>query len=151
MSSVVGDTLLQTFVRLRPDIEWSEFTRGSGNRRACVARDPISLEYFYFSRQEYSIAELLDGTRSLSEILQLPAASSVTREWLLSFIHKLDSACLTLARGPARSGRRLWLARCRQRRQEAWQRWLNPLFVRYQAVRSHSAAASSSTDSAFDF
>ncbi|MEZ6137200.1 MAG: hypothetical protein R3C53_20105 [Pirellulaceae bacterium] len=127
MSAVAVNEQLERAVRLRPDIEWSEFSRGK--RPTWVARDPISLDYFYFSELEYSITRLLDGHHTAAEILRLRGGDAVTRDWLLTLINKLEGACLTSSE-VTRSARYLWHTRGRRRQGTFLRQLLSPLAIR---------------------
>jgi putative peptide zinc metalloprotease protein len=124
----VPEDILARKIRLRPDIAWSQFSSGEG--ATWVARDPISLEYFYFSQREHAITKLLDGNRSPLSILSHPVGRSTTRQWLVELVRKLESACLIVPRDTVASGRRLWATSCRHRRSGFWQRLVSPLAIR---------------------
>lgn len=115
--------------RIRPDLEWSRFSGGSDDR--WVARDPLTLEYFYFSGEEKMAAAALDGGRTLSEILHQPGRSfpGRTGEWILGFVRQMDGSGL-LTHGDAGRAGRLW----RQRNARQKQGWmgtiLSPLSLR---------------------
>lgn len=121
------DQGLQRIVELRSDIVWSRFSENSDSM--WVARDPISLEYFYFSAEERAIALLFNGSRSLSDILQ--ACQQHSSAWMLEFASRLESACLTVPRNGLAIGRRLWRAhQGHVLSQKLHRRLLNPLAFR---------------------
>ncbi|MCA9130391.1 MAG: HlyD family secretion protein [Planctomycetales bacterium] len=129
----MNDSLQQT-VRLRPDIQWSKFVDGmrsiDESQLKWVARDPISLEYYYFNAFEKTVACMLDGTKCLADVLAASRERSVTADWILQFVAKLEHASLLVPREPILAGKRLWQSRIRQARVGSWQKLLSPLAVR---------------------
>jgi putative peptide zinc metalloprotease protein len=115
-------------IRLRPDIQWSQFSAGADG--TWVARDPICLEYFYFSDFEKSIVCMLDGQRTLDDILAGQPRGLISPAWLLRLVAKLENACLIVPTTCGRSGRLLWSAIERRKRKGIWQRALSPLAIR---------------------
>lgn len=128
MSEASLDEKLSRKIQLRPDIEWSLFSVGV--RSGWVARDPIALSYFHFSSLERSVAQLLDGSRSLKDILAMRHAEPISGDWLCRLVTRLDNASLTVPRSIRRTGHALWLAGSQQRRRRFWQRCLSPLAIR---------------------
>ncbi len=123
---------LNRSVRIRPDIEWTQFYKG--NLGSWVARDPISMEYFHFRQSEYQIARQLDGHRTLQEVLtQLPLGRA-TAEGLVRLVVKLDNACLTVPQVAGEVGKRLWLSHERLQRRGVLQRLLSPLAIRIKLL-----------------
>ncbi len=106
-------------VAFRADIEWTEHTQ----QQRWVAHDPLNGRFFYFSRLEYEAAGLLDGRRTLLEILQrLQSAHPAARlnaQWLTGLLRRLHASQLllpqstesveTLLRQHAYTGRQSWL------------------------------------------
>lgn len=119
---------LQRVVRLRPDIEWSQFA--GGVNPTWVARDPVSLEYFHFSLLERSIAQSLDGRRTLAEVFEEHRSHAIRPIWLLQLIDRFDSSCLTVPSAAGNAGRQKWLSHQRQRRRSRIRSWLSPLAAR---------------------
>ena len=76
-------------IRLRHDIHWIAYP----NTNRWVALDPIANAFYYFSQLEYQAALLLDGSRSVGQVLETvrnrTLNSSPTSAWIESFIHKL--------------------------------------------------------------
>lgn len=122
--------ILQQRPRLRPDVQWSLFADGSSP--TWVARDPVSLEYFYFDNREKSIAQQLDGNRSLQQIVGLSHDTKLTPPWLLGLVARLENACLIVPRSTVRNATRLHQAQRSRRRRERLGRWLSPLAVRFK-------------------
>ncbi len=121
---------LQTLPRFREDIQWSRYMDDSDQR--WVARDPISLEYYYFSHQEKRLTELLDGQASPAEILraiqlQFPAAN-ISAHWMQVVLRKLDNACLLLT---DRSAYDLLHRKQRQSVRSAFAWLISPLSIRF--------------------
>lgn len=121
------DSLLQRSVRIRPDICWYLFSESQP--ATWVARDPVSLEYFHFSEREKSVACLLDGSRTLADILETHPRLAPTASWLLQLVSKLENACFCVPRDAA-AGRRLWHGRLRQQNTALWQKLLSPIAIR---------------------
>ena len=115
--------------QFRADVEWSLFTESSSNR--WVAKDPISLEYFYFSHVEKRLTEMLDGRTTPGEILrklqfQFPAAG-VSDGWLRRMLDRLNHACLLVTESDAEH----WLERKRRlEHNHFFSRLLSPLAIR---------------------
>jgi putative peptide zinc metalloprotease protein len=81
-------------VRLRPDIHWIAYP----NTNRWVALDPIANAFYYFSQLEYQTALLLDGSRSVGQVLETirnrALKSHPTSAWIESFIQKLHRSQL---------------------------------------------------------
>ncbi len=123
---------LSRIVRLRPDIEWTQFFKGA--LASWIARDPISLEYFHFHHNEYTIARKLDGKQTLQEILSQLPAGQATAEGLLRLVVKLEGACLTVPLTTGGTGKRLWHSHARLQRRSLVQRMLSPLAIRIKLL-----------------
>lgn len=116
--------------KLRPDLEWSLYSEESPP--TWVARDPISMEYFYFSDLEKQLLIGLDGNCSLADVLKHPMATSVTEQFLLELVLKLEAAHLILrVEGPP-NGQFLWRAQQRKRGLSRFQWLLAPLSIRFK-------------------
>jgi hypothetical protein len=76
-------------IRLRHDIHWIAYP----NTNRWVALDPIANAFYYFSQLEYQAALLLDGSRSVGQVLETVRNRALnsypTSAWIESFIHKL--------------------------------------------------------------
>lgn len=124
-----SNPLSQRF-KLRPDLQWSRY--GTPMQPTWVARNPISLEYFYFSDIEKQILWLLNGLKTLAEVIHHPLAHSVGPEWVLQLVTKAQAANLLVAREGPGNGNGIW-----QAKQQAWRRgrlqWLlSPLAMRFK-------------------
>lgn len=108
-----------------------------GMRRYWGVKDPVALRYFQLRDEEYSILELLDGTRSLAEIQREFERRYVPRRLLLpqlqAFLAMLHREGLIVG-DRAGQGDELLRRRNEQRRR----RWLsvvaNPFAIRFRGV-----------------
>lgn len=86
--------LERLFVRVRADLTVSRQTHQ--DRPYYVIKDPVSLRYFRVSQAEHMVFSLLDGRRSLAEVLALVRQRyphlDLTPEDLLLFINQLKNA-----------------------------------------------------------
>lgn len=107
-------------LRLRPDLELQ--SRGTGGRRRRVLRDPLTRRHFLFQEEEYALATLLDGERSVAEI-----GRQFERDWPLhrfgaarfqAFVARLHRDGLLLDDSPGQA--RVLRTRRRRRRRNAW-------------------------------
>lgn len=128
MSSAANASVLAYRPRLRPDIQWSEYS--SGALPTWIARDPLTLEFYHFSDLEKSIACTLDGNLRLSEIMAANSGSGVSEAWLIGFVRQLEQACLLVPTRMRSTAQRLWHNRQVSRRRGWVQRLLSPLAVR---------------------
>lgn len=126
ISSVLSEPM-QRRVVLRSDVQWYRFSERP--RETWVVRDPISLEYYYFSRLEQIVASQLDGTRSLEDVLNEHRSSGITPTWLQQLVGKLENACLCVPRDLS-VGKRLWYGSQTLARGGFWRRLLSPMAVR---------------------
>ncbi len=89
-------------LRFRPDL--AVYSQPSSRRPFWVVKDPVTLRYYRFNDQEYSILKMLDGRRNLEQICALfeqkfaPLRMTPTR--LLSFLANLHRNGLLLSDGP---------------------------------------------------
>jgi putative peptide zinc metalloprotease protein len=114
--------------KLRSDLQWSLYSEESPP--TWVARDPLSLEYFYFSSFERNILCLLDGQRTVAQLLKSPAAQSITAAWLVAFLQKLETAQVIIRSSSGPAGLGLWQAKQRRVRRERYLWLLSPLAIR---------------------
>jgi len=81
-------------LRLRTDIQWIAY-QDTGR---WVALDPVSNAYYYFSQLERQAALLLDGNRSVKEVLDAITRgclkANLSAAWIETFIQKLLRAQL---------------------------------------------------------
>jgi putative peptide zinc metalloprotease protein len=104
-------------LRKRPDLIARACQIGA--RRLWRVKDPVALEYFEFSDQEFAILDMLDGSATLAGIqrrfeqLFLPLQLSLGQ--LHAFLHGLHESGLLLATAPGQ-GARLLKRRDRARR-----------------------------------
>jgi putative peptide zinc metalloprotease protein len=106
-------------LRKRPDLI-SEACR-IGKRLLWRVKDPVSLEYFEFSEQEYAILEMLDGSATLSSIQRSFEKSFVPLQLglgpLQQFLYRLHEAGLVLATTPGQGDNLLQRRRLRGQRE----------------------------------
>jgi putative peptide zinc metalloprotease protein len=102
-----------------------------------VVKDPVSLRYFRFGEEEYSILQLLDGSRGLNEIAaqfqQRHAPYRLPTPRLEQFIANLHRNGLLISDGPGQS-RYLLRRRAEQRREQLAQTFSNPLAIRFSGI-----------------
>ncbi|MBX3421662.1 MAG: hypothetical protein KF752_08910 [Pirellulaceae bacterium] len=115
-------------MKLRPDLEWSEYGRVCKTR--WVARDPVSLEHFYFSDLEKAVLQQLNGARTLADVLANGLSMQINAEWLLSLVSRVAAAGLLLSHQPSKSARSLWTKRQQVDSGRLLQWLINPLAIR---------------------
>lgn len=83
-------------VRLRTDLIWNPYAADRADM--WVAQDPIRKEFYYFSSLEKAIATSLERCTSIESVLRFARAieGSVTREFIVDLLRRLDCACLLL-------------------------------------------------------
>ncbi len=122
-------------LRLRTDLELSH-QRHRG-RPVCVVKDPLTLRYYRFRDEEYTLLELLrvgatvDGLRDAFERKYAPRRTDAGRiQAFLAWLHQAD---LLLADSPGQGSTLL-----RRRTAVEWRRlfarWTNPLAIRLFGV-----------------
>ncbi|MBS0266880.1 MAG: HlyD family efflux transporter periplasmic adaptor subunit [Planctomycetes bacterium] len=130
-SSVSAQRLLP--LRMRPDLVVLALdVRG---RRCWRIKDPVALEYFQLTDEEYFILSHLDGTRSLADLQQqfesrfAPTLLGMPR--LQSYLAHLHRTGLILADTPGQS---TWLLEMQQSvaRRSFWGKFLNPLAIQFR-------------------
>ncbi len=98
-----------------------------GDLPVWVVKDPLSLEFYYFSDQEYEILTLADGQRSLSDIASACAKhfapQFISSEALVRFFADAGVKGLVVVDGASLAGRAN-----QQERRRRW--WRNPLAIR---------------------
>ncbi len=117
-------------LQLRKDLQWIDYQQGA--KITWVARDPLTLEYYYFSELEKRFLILLDGSNSIDVALAQLGDQSVSLLWAQQLISRVEHAGLLFRKGihGIGQGQRLWQQN-RQRGQKARvSRWLNPLSIR---------------------
>jgi putative peptide zinc metalloprotease protein len=111
---------------LRRDVRWISYAR---NRR-WVLHDPISNAFYYFNDIERRAAQLLDGSRTLSQVAEvlnrIPAALPFQAPWVESFANRLTAAGLLMPGGR-------WVRPSRPA--GYWQRLVVPILVNPLAIR----------------
>ncbi len=104
-------------------------------RRYWHLKDPVSLRYYQLRDEEHFVWGLLNGQRSLHDILTLSHARFAPRRLEMSHLHGFLSLLHREGRVTAEAsdqGDRL-LERARQKRREAWYALLtNPLAIRFR-------------------
>ncbi|TWU31546.1 site-2 protease family protein [Novipirellula artificiosorum] len=75
-------------LRLRHDLSWRKISMGKHS--VWVVRDPLASDYFYVNDQERSILQLLDGSRSIEQVVRACAKQfapeHVSAESILRFL-----------------------------------------------------------------
>ena len=106
-------------LRKRPDLVARAYRSGA-NRRWRV-KDPVSLEYFEFSEQEYAILDMLDGSATLADIqnrfARVFAPLQLGLAQLQNYLHDLYESGLVLAGATGQGGRLLERRRQRAHRE----------------------------------
>jgi putative peptide zinc metalloprotease protein len=127
-------------LRKRPDlIARSYIDRADrlGSRRRWRVKDPVSLEYFEFSDQEFAILEMLDGSATLAGIRsrfeQAFAPLQLGLGQLQNYLYGLYESGLVLAEPPGQGGQLLKRRRDRARR-EMTSRVFNILSFRLRGI-----------------
>jgi hypothetical protein len=86
-------------LRLRPDL--LVVPAGTAGDRTWVVKDPLTLEHFYFSVEEYALLEMLRGQASLADIVRQFAAQfspkTITLQELWAFLSRLHEAGLVIS------------------------------------------------------
>jgi putative peptide zinc metalloprotease protein len=106
-------------IRKRPDL--IARAHRPGGRRIWRVKDPLSLEYFEFSDQEFAILGMLDGSTSAEEIQRRFEREfsplQLGRGQLQNYLHSLQSSGLVVASGPGQGVGLLERRRERSRRE----------------------------------
>lgn len=118
--------------RLRPDLQWTKYS--DAELPTWVARNPVSLEYFYFSDFEKRLLSLLNGTRTVRDVLQHEWTAKTGPAWVLNLIGKAQSANLLIPVDGPGSGAALWQAKLRARQRSRIQWLLSPLAIRIKLL-----------------
>lgn len=117
-------------LQLRRDLQWIDYLQGT--KITWVARDPLTLEFYYFSDLEKRFLSLLDGGNSIDAALTQLSDPSASPLWAQQLISRVEQAGLLFRKGShgVGQGQRLW-QRDRERSQNAWlNRLLNPVSIR---------------------
>ncbi|QDU44861.1 HlyD family secretion protein [Symmachiella dynata] len=119
-------------LRLRDDLIIQQVGTDSATR--WVVKDPISLRYFHFRREEFFVLQRLDGTRSLEDIRrefirEFPAENLTTMrlQTFMAYLHE-NSLIITDAEG---EGQRMLVRRRRARASGARAAMTNLLAIRF--------------------
>ncbi|MGB7345057.1 MAG: HlyD family efflux transporter periplasmic adaptor subunit [Pirellulaceae bacterium] len=123
----------ETLLALRADLQQSRIRMGGQD--FIVVKDPLARAYFYFSQREWSILELLNGNRSIPELVsacaQRFAPDFVSQDALLHFLTDAKSKGL-LHLGPTKIGYRPNPAKPSAKR-------FNPLAIRMPGINPDAA------------
>lgn len=120
--------MLSNVFRFRQDLEWIQ--QDNNERSNWVARDPIALQYYYFSDLEKRFLLLLNGQRSLSSALMILAADRLNLSWAQQLLHRVELAGLLSCRGESVRGLRLSQLASQRDRRDLLARLLNPISIR---------------------
>ncbi len=133
MSSKVGSSqTMRALESFRPmvrfDLEWIHYPA----QLNWVAHDPLSGDFFRFNEYEYTAVQMMDGSRSIQEVLlQLKAKFGriqIDAEWMQALVHRMQSSLLLQ---PTRATLKWFENRQTQmRNQQVWQILLSPLSIR---------------------
>src|SRR6266446_1620506 len=92
-----------------------------GPRRLWRVKDPVALEYFEFSDQEFTILDMLDGSATLAGIQRrfedVYSPSQLSLRHLQGYLQSLHESGLVLATAPGQGARLLERRRDRTRRE----------------------------------
>jgi putative peptide zinc metalloprotease protein len=124
------------YPRARQDLIW--IAQQGRHRNRWTLQDPLAGEFFYFTSNEKDIFDLLNGSRSLQEVLdaikkQKPGAVW-TLEKLAAFVHLLASSNLILVDQYGK-GLRLFQQASRQQGNQRWGWLLHPLSIRIPIIK----------------
>ena len=127
--------ILSLRMRLRPDLIIRP--QQVGSRRSWIVKDPITLRYFTFGAEEYSILESLDGTKHLNELCetfeQSFAPKRMTTSRLAHFLGDLYLNGLLIS-DEEMQGAALLEHGSKRLREERLKRWLNVLAIRFRGL-----------------
>src|SRR4051812_36444576 len=122
-------------MRLRPDLIIRP--QQTGPRRSWIVKDPIALRYFVFGAEEYSILELLDGTKKLNELCESFehsfAPKRMTPSRLAYFLGDLYLNGLLISDEEMQGAALLEVA-SKRLHEDRIKRWLNVLAVRFRGL-----------------
>jgi putative peptide zinc metalloprotease protein len=121
--------------RLRSDLQWSPYSNDRPD--LWIARDPIHLEYYFFSSVEKAIALCLDGKSSVHGIVQMGRRidTTISASFVRNLIRRLDQSSLLLNRKWRRPEmRRRPSTIGGVNRASSWVAWRVPLFDPSKAV-----------------
>lgn len=120
--------------RLRNDLEWvGRVIRG---HQRWIARDPLNLEFYYFSARERRFLIGLDGARTAPQICGDATQDPVGAKWRSSVLDRALRCQLVLAAMPGRARR---LSRIQEREQDRRRRFslLNLIAIRVPLFDPH--------------
>ncbi len=122
-------------VRMRPDLEIRKQTYQGRNYR--VIKDPLALKYYRFEEEEFCILEMLDGRRSLEDVIgEFDAAFAPQRiagAELQNLIGMFFRSGLVVSTA-AGQGRQLAERRKTTARRQLWAACANILCVRFKGI-----------------
>lgn len=124
------------YPKARQDLIW--IAQHGRHRNRWTLQDPLAGEFFYFTSNEKDIFDLLNGSRSLQEVLdairrEKPGAAW-TLEKLAAFVHLLAASNLVLVDQYGK-GLRLFQQASRQQGNQRWGWLLHPLSIRIPLLR----------------
>lgn len=119
-------------VRMRADLVCSQQTFQGGDY--WIIKDPLSLRYYRFQEEEYSLLQALDGQRSAEQIQQEFqqnfAPQKISMGEIHQFVGMLYRSSLILSNAPDQ-GKSLYSRYQKQNRSEAWGKLSNLLSYRF--------------------
>jgi len=122
-------------IRKRPDLIARAHRIGA--RRIWRVKDPVALEYFEFSDQEFAILDMLDGSTTLAGIQrrfeQMFSPLRLGLGQLQSYLHRLHESSLVLATAPGAGARLLERRRDRTSRELTY-RLFSILALRFRGI-----------------
>jgi putative peptide zinc metalloprotease protein len=127
---------LAIYPKARQDLIW--IAQQGRHRNRWTLQDPLVGDFFYFTSNEKDIFDLLDGSRSLQDVLdtikkQKPGVAW-TLEKLAAFVHLLASSNLVLVDQYGK-GLRLFQQASRQQGSQRWGWLLHPLSIRIPILK----------------
>ena len=122
-------------LRLRPDLLVTPVT--TSGSATWVVKDPVTMEHFQFSAEEYALMEWLRQPVSISELrrrfAERFAPHTISPQSVWDFLSRLHSSGLVISDGPGQ-GQEL-LARMRRDRARRWaMSWTGLLAIRFRGL-----------------
>jgi putative peptide zinc metalloprotease protein len=135
MTKPLSSTDRPLALRLRPDLQ-AVAVEMSGTT-TWVMKDPVTLEHFQFSDEEYALANLLRQPMSIGELqrafARLFPPQTITPQGVWDFLSRLHSAGL-LVGDAAGQGHELLARMRRERTQRWWLSWTQILAIRFRGI-----------------
>ncbi|MEQ1827543.1 MAG: site-2 protease family protein [Pirellula sp.] len=131
-NAFIDDAAQEARYRFRTDIEWVQYA----DLRKWVAKDPLSVAFFYFSEIEHAAARLFDGHRSLKTVEDILKRAfprqGVSEGWLHVLLHKWRQSNLLI---PTKQTANRFRPKRSSMRSFISQALLSPLAIRVPLVK----------------